>query len=307
MDGQDRLLLQLLREPEPAKAPKTVYTPEQLLALEHSPLVPPTAHWLETLPSADFYRLVKRNNRRADPEDRRSQRARQKENKRRGRTTAQSTLSIADEPPQGDSVKDFEIWRLKMRMETARRSGQAVSPDDQAAYDALTKAEEVETPAPAETAPPPVFSADDQFGPAAASPAPAPAAAVPRASHFAGLFADASAQTQPQPAQTPSTRRSSRLAEILPDAEPRQTLPQTTPQQFTFAQFHAHVQQQAPMPMPYPPMQQMPYPVQYPMPMPMPMQMPVQMPAPAPVPNMPANHPLAMLLSKNKRKSQQPY
>jgi hypothetical protein len=84
-------------------------------------------------------------------EDRKSQRIRQKENKRRGKEFNNNNSSAiieeddSDNPswmkeqdmPTGNSILDFELWRLKMRIETAKRNGEEVSSDDLLEYEKL--------------------------------------------------------------------------------------------------------------------------------------------------------------------------
>ncbi|GAV29596.1 hypothetical protein PMKS-003097 [Pichia membranifaciens] len=84
-------------------------------------------------------------------EDRRTQRARQRENKRRGTSQKMDNSAIeegdefADTPEwmkeqdsvTGNSILDFEMWRLKMRIETAKRNGEEVNADDMKELDKL--------------------------------------------------------------------------------------------------------------------------------------------------------------------------
>lgn len=84
-------------------------------------------------------------------EDRRTQRARQRENKRRGvsqkldNSAIEEAEEFADAPEwmkeqdsvTGNSIMDFELWRLKMRIETAKRNGEEVRAEDMAEFTKL--------------------------------------------------------------------------------------------------------------------------------------------------------------------------
>ena len=140
---------------------KIIYTPQFLLSLESSPLVPRASYWVSELPPIEFFRLSqskggdhlrqrrKSSNGSSSREDRKSQRARQKENKKKGQKHEQV---IEEEHPDwmdskdvktGNSILDFEIWRLKMRIETAKRNGEPINPEDELELQQLQKSSKI--------------------------------------------------------------------------------------------------------------------------------------------------------------------
>ncbi|GMM29805.1 hypothetical protein DAMA08_025500 [Martiniozyma asiatica (nom. inval.)] len=128
---------------------RTVYTPQMLLHLENSPLVASQDELETRLPEDDFWRLKVGDLRKgaqfskngAKPKtrtkQRRASRSEPKEGRRRQREVKKADSWMIEDEPQGNSALDFELWRARMRIETAKRNGEEITHEMQEEYDVL--------------------------------------------------------------------------------------------------------------------------------------------------------------------------
>ncbi|KAG7697991.1 hypothetical protein KL930_001653 [Ogataea haglerorum] len=221
-----------------------VYSPEFLLSLKGSPLCADVSHL--NLPSNqhEFFLLdqpkrtayANHNNHKYP-----NQRGR-KDRKKDTRKTAKET----EEPPEwvlksdaitGNSIQDFELWRLKMRIETFRRNGEPVPMEDVNQYEYL-KAQKAESAVAADqssqSVPKPVTRPEFDFHEPIQEPGSNPdtfATSSSGSSRFSSFFGPE--QTNKEPQRSP-TKDESKLLSLLqnsgkqvPQAQP---IPQAMPQ-----------------------------------------------------------------------------
>ncbi|KAH3668072.1 hypothetical protein OGAPHI_001826 [Ogataea philodendri] len=166
-------------EPElPRASPKQhVYSPQFLLSLKESPLCLEISHLNLPENKQDFFllNLPKRSafinnnptpnnkfnnqrgkrDRRKDPKDQKDSKEQRDHHKDKdSRKAARDHRQQQEETPEwvlksdvgtGNSIQDFERWRLKMRIETFKRNGEPVPAEDLQQYEYLT-AQQQDTP-----------------------------------------------------------------------------------------------------------------------------------------------------------------
>lgn len=143
---------------------RVVYSIHFLRQLEYSPLVPSREEMAPRLPDEEFYRFravqvrqlnhnganSKRNGRGSNNSNmlnnpnstsRKQKKTKQQQQQQQSRFAQEESWMIDDEP-QGNSMLDFEIWRAKMTIETAKRNGETVTEEMQTNYDRLQKSKE---------------------------------------------------------------------------------------------------------------------------------------------------------------------
>ncbi|KAG7825059.1 hypothetical protein KL909_001351 [Ogataea angusta] len=226
--------------PKEARQPSTkqhVYSPEFLLSLKESPLCADVSHLNLPNNQHEFFLLdqpkrtayVNHNNHKYP-----NQRGR-KDRKKDTRKTARET----EEPPEwvlksdaitGNSIQDFELWRLKMRIETFRRNGEPVPEEDVNQYEYL-KAQKAEIAVAAEkssqSVQEPATRPEFDFHEPTQEPATNPdtlATSNSGSSRFSSFFGPEQTNKQPQQSQT---KDESKLLSLLQNSG--QQVPQAQP------------------------------------------------------------------------------